>query len=52
MLTLPDHELGPWDVIVAEDKRYARVSARVEAGMRRKGIEPPPDPGPAGTDLD
>jgi AMP-polyphosphate phosphotransferase len=49
MLTLTDHELGPWDVISAEDKRYARVQvletviARLEAGMRRAGVEPPPD---------
>jgi polyphosphate kinase 2 (PPK2 family) len=48
MLTLTDHELGPWDVISAEDKRYARVQvletviARLEAGMRRAGVEPPP----------
>jgi polyphosphate kinase 2 (PPK2 family) len=48
MLTLTDHALGPWDVIAAEDKRYARVSvletviARIEAGMRREGVEPPP----------
>jgi polyphosphate kinase 2 (PPK2 family) len=50
MLVFTDHELGPWDVIAAEDKRYARVSvletvnARIEAGMRREGIEPPPHP--------
>jgi len=49
MLTLTDHELGPWDVISAEDKRYARVSvletviARIEDGMRREGVEPPLD---------
>jgi len=47
MLSLTDHELGPWDVVPAEDKRYARVCvletviARVEAGMRREGVEPP-----------
>jgi polyphosphate kinase 2 (PPK2 family) len=49
MLSLTNHPLGPWDVISAEDKRYARVSVletvieRIEAGMRREGIEPPPD---------
>ena len=49
MLDLTDHELGPWDVIAAEDKRYARVSVletvirRVEDGMRREGVEPPPE---------
>jgi polyphosphate kinase 2 (PPK2 family) len=48
MLTLTDHPLGPWDVIPAEDKRFARVKvletviARIEDGMRREGIEPPP----------
>jgi len=47
MFTLTDHPLGPWDVISAEDKRYARVSvletviSRVEDGMRREGVEPP-----------
>jgi polyphosphate kinase 2 (PPK2 family) len=45
MLARTDHELGPWDVIPAEDKRYARVHvletviARMEEGMRREGIE-------------
>jgi polyphosphate kinase 2 (PPK2 family) len=49
MLSLTDHPLGPWDVIAAEDKRYARVSVletvihRIEQGMRREGFEPPPD---------
>jgi polyphosphate kinase 2 (PPK2 family) len=58
MLTFTDHQLGPWDVIAAEDKRYARVSvletviARIETGMRREGIEPPPDPGWASADQD
>ncbi len=48
MLVLTDHELGPWDVIAAEDKRYARVSVldtvirRIEDGMRREGVTPPP----------
>jgi len=52
MLTRTDHPLGPWDVIPAEDKRYARVSVletvitRVEDGMRREGVEPPPAGGP------
>jgi AMP-polyphosphate phosphotransferase len=50
MLRFTDHPLGPWDVISAENKRHARVSvletviARVEQGMRREGIEPPPYP--------
>jgi polyphosphate kinase 2 (PPK2 family) len=48
MLGLTDHPLGPWDVISAESKRYARVAVletvidRVEQGMRREGVEPPP----------
>ena len=47
MLKRTDHELGPWDLIAAENKRYARVAviktviARVEDGMRRHGMEPP-----------
>jgi polyphosphate kinase 2 (PPK2 family) len=38
---------APWDVIEAEDKRWARVRsaetviARIEEGMRRQGFEPP-----------
>ncbi len=49
MLNYTDHELGPWDVLAAEDKRFARVSVletvirRVEDGMRRVGVEPPPE---------
>jgi AMP-polyphosphate phosphotransferase len=51
MLKRTDHELAPWDLIEAENKRYARVKvfetviARVEDGMRRWGIEPPPSTG-------
>jgi polyphosphate kinase 2 (PPK2 family) len=51
MLKRTDHPLGPWDLIAAENKRYARVKviqtviARIEAGMRRHGIEPPPSVG-------
>lgn len=47
MFSRTDHELGPWDVVPAEDKRYARVMvlettiARIEAGLRRQGFEPP-----------
>jgi polyphosphate kinase 2 (PPK2 family) len=42
-----DHELAPWDVIAAEQKRFARVAVverlteRIEAGMRRFGAEVP-----------
>ncbi len=48
MFARTDHALGPWDIIPAEDKRYARVAvaetvvSRVEQGMRRLGFEPPP----------
>lgn len=47
MFAKTGHDLGPWDVIEAEDKRHARVKvietvvARVEEGMRRVGREPP-----------
>lgn len=47
MFARTDHLLGPWDLIEAEDKRFARVKvletvvARTEDGMRRVGIEPP-----------
>jgi AMP-polyphosphate phosphotransferase len=48
MLTRTHTETAPWDVIEAESKRYARVRviesviARVEEGMRRAGVKPPP----------
>jgi polyphosphate kinase 2 (PPK2 family) len=51
MLALTDQPTAPWDVISAEQKRHARVSvirtviARMEDGMRRWGIEPPPSTG-------
>jgi polyphosphate kinase 2 (PPK2 family) len=47
MLALTDQKLAPWDVVAAEDKRYARVGVletvnrRIEAGMRREGMDPP-----------
>jgi polyphosphate kinase 2 (PPK2 family) len=47
MLSRTDTPETPWDLIAAEDKRYARVKvietviARIEEGMRRNGIEPP-----------
>jgi polyphosphate kinase 2 (PPK2 family) len=47
MFRLTDHALGPWDLIAAEDKRYARVLVldtvihRIEQGMVREGVEPP-----------
>ena len=47
MLDRTDTEMAPWFVIPGESKRYARVAvietvnARIEAGMKRWGIEPP-----------
>jgi polyphosphate kinase 2 (PPK2 family) len=51
MLARTDHPLAPWDLIEAENKRFARVKvletviARIEAGMRQHGIEVPPSHG-------
>jgi len=51
MLAETDHPFGAWDVIPAEQKRYGRVAAlrtviaRMEEGMRRAGVEPPPSTG-------
>ncbi len=47
MFLRTSHKLAPWDVIAAEQKRYARVAAvdtlvlRLEEGMRRWGMEVP-----------
>jgi len=47
MLARTDQPNAPWDVIEAESKKYARVKvaetviARIEEGMRERGIEPP-----------
>jgi polyphosphate kinase 2 (PPK2 family) len=47
MFVRTDHELAPWDVIAAEQKRFARVAVverlneRIEAGMRRSGVDVP-----------
>lgn len=49
MLDRTDHPLAPWDLVEGEDKRFARVKvlettiARIEDGMRRVGLEPPPE---------
>ena len=51
MLERTEHPLGPWDLIEAENKRFARVKvlettiARIEEGMRRHGCEVPPSRG-------
>jgi polyphosphate kinase 2 (PPK2 family) len=48
MFERTDHDLAPWDLIEGEQKRYARVrvievvNQRIEQGMRRWGVEPPP----------
>ena len=47
MFERTSHALAPWDVIAAEQKRYARIAvletliARIEAGMKRWNIEIP-----------
>lgn len=49
MFDKTDHVLAPWELIAAEQKRYARVAVlerlndRIEEGMRRWGI-PVPEP--------
>ena len=53
MLERTDHELAPWHLVEAESKRYARVKIAetivvdIEAGMRARGIAPPPPIRPA-----
>jgi len=48
MFERTNHRLAPWEIIGADQKRYARISvlettiARVEEGMRRWGIDVPP----------
>jgi AMP-polyphosphate phosphotransferase len=48
MLARTDHEAAPWHLVEADNKKYARVRVvetvieRIEAGMRDRGIEPPP----------
>ena len=50
MFARTDHDLAPWDLIAAEQKRFARVAVlerlneRIEAGMRRWGAEVPAEP--------
>jgi AMP-polyphosphate phosphotransferase len=47
MFAKTSHKLAPWDVIAAEQKRYARVSVletlnkRIEQGMKRAGYDIP-----------
>ena len=41
MFARTDHQLAPWDLVAAEQKRYARIAVlerlneRIEEGMRR-----------------
>ena len=48
MFTRTDHKLAPWEVIAAEQKRYARIAVletvimRVEQGMKRWALAVPP----------
>ena len=48
MFTRTNHKLAPWNVIAAEQKRFARIAvvqtviASVEDGMRRWGLDVPP----------
>ena len=47
MLARTDHELGHWQLVEGDSKRWARVKvletaiAEIEAGMRERGFEPP-----------
>jgi AMP-polyphosphate phosphotransferase len=47
MVERTDHEAAPWELVEAENKKYARVKvvettiARIEQGMRAAGLEPP-----------
>jgi len=48
MLERTDHDLGRWELVEADSKRFARVrvietvNERIELGMRERGFEPPP----------
>jgi polyphosphate kinase 2 (PPK2 family) len=50
MLERTDTEWAPWHLVEADSKRYARVkvietvNAQIEAGMRKHGFDPPPEP--------
>ncbi len=51
MLQRTDHPLAPWDLVEAENKRFARVKVietvitRIEDGMRGLGMDIPPSTG-------
>lgn len=48
MLGLTDHPAGPWTLVEADSKRFARVKvvesvvAAIESGMRERGLDVPP----------
>jgi polyphosphate kinase 2 (PPK2 family) len=48
MLERTDHPCGPWHVVAAEDKRWARVAVvrtvcdAIESALRARGIDPDP----------
>jgi polyphosphate kinase 2 (PPK2 family) len=48
MLERTEHPAGPWHVIAAEDKRWARVAVvravneAIEAALKTRGIDPDP----------
>jgi AMP-polyphosphate phosphotransferase len=48
MLERTDHPGGPWDVVAADDKQYARVAVvrrvneAVESALKARGIDPDP----------
>jgi polyphosphate kinase 2 (PPK2 family) len=47
MLARTDHELGHWQLVEGDSKRWARVKvlettiAEIESGMRERGFDPP-----------
>ena len=48
MLDRTDHPAGPWHVVAAEDKRWARVAVvravneAIESALKARGIDPDP----------
>jgi len=53
MLERTDHPAGPWHVVAAEDKRWARVDVvrtvceAIEAALEARGIDADPPLAPA-----
>ena len=48
MLERTEHPAGPWHVVAAEDKRWARVAVvrtvneAIESALKTRGIDPDP----------